>query len=67
MLGLDDGPHADQRDLFWRCQREGDAERVGELATRLAKALLDGSGGEINVLTIWPRGPRPKSAPVTTA
>lgn len=51
VLGLDGADHAQQRGIIERIIREGDAGRLAEWGRSFALALINGSGGTIDVMS----------------
>ena len=50
VLGLEDCEHADQRGLISEVMLKEDAARISELSQQFAKALIQSSGGQIDVM-----------------
>ena len=50
VLGLEDKPHTDQRRIISSVMPPQDAARIAELSAKFAKALIQSSGGRIDVM-----------------
>ncbi|HKP92290.1 MAG TPA: hypothetical protein VJS88_00205, partial [Chthoniobacterales bacterium] len=50
VLGLEDGPHCDQRRIISNVMIPQDADRISELSVKFATALIRSSGGRIDVM-----------------